>query len=71
MSIDTANTYTFRTNAGQRLVVRAESYESALVDLADLLGISLMSAKIAPSRAVCASFENNAVPFRKLRANVA
>lgn len=63
-----ANTYTFRTQAGQRLVVRADSYENALTDLADTLGIRLMSAKICPSRPARVRYGDNVVQFKVKRA---
>ncbi|MVW70106.1 hypothetical protein [Bordetella sp. 15P40C-2] len=70
MSPPNANTYTFRTKAGQRLVVTADSYESALTDLADTLGIRLLSAKIAPRPPAPARFQNNVVQFKLLRSGV-
>jgi hypothetical protein len=70
MSAQIANIYTFKTKAGQRLVVTADSYESALTDLADTLGIRLMSAKISPSRPSHARFENNVVQFKLLRSRI-
>lgn len=53
--------YTFETRAGEQIKISAESYTDALTELADRLGVTLVSGKIAPRKPATTHYADNVI----------